>query len=189
MCGMTSATFDKQEQYDKVAAGVLPGEQILAVYDALGAGTGFIALTTRRGVLQDNSFMGKKTAVTSLPYRRVTAVSFVSDKSMLGRFATTSAVAGCGRQARVRGAAARRGQGARTARRHPVTRVGSSRIGALRGTAARGTRVLRKVLDAPLGYRPTRLQLRPERPGPGPCHGLAPRPGRGCGSGHSRRFS
>jgi hypothetical protein len=107
MCGMTSATFDKQEQYDKVAAGVLPGEQILAVYDALGAGTGFIALTTRRGVLQDNSFMGKKTAVTSLPYRRVTAVSFVSDKSMLGRFATQArspvAAGGRGYEVQLRG--------------------------------------------------------------------------------------
>jgi hypothetical protein len=38
--GRTTATFDKQEQYDKVAAGRLPGEQIVAVYDAIGAGTG-----------------------------------------------------------------------------------------------------------------------------------------------------
>jgi hypothetical protein len=76
---MTEVPFDKQEQYDRVAAGLLPGERILAVYDATGAGTGFIGVTDRRVILQDNSFVGKKVALTSIPYSRVSAVSFLSD--------------------------------------------------------------------------------------------------------------
>jgi hypothetical protein len=87
------ATFDKQEQYDKIAAGLMPGETIGAVYDAIGAGTGFIGVTNLRVILQDNSFVGKKVALTSIPYNRVNAVSFVSDKSFLGKFASTSEIA------------------------------------------------------------------------------------------------
>ncbi len=86
-------TFDKQDQLDRIEAGLLQGEQIIAVYDGIGVGTGFIGLTNRRVVLQDNSFVGKKVALTSIPYNRVNAVSFVSDKSMFGKFASTSSVA------------------------------------------------------------------------------------------------
>ncbi|MQA16211.1 MAG: hypothetical protein GEV09_19310 [Pseudonocardiaceae bacterium] len=85
--------FDKQEQLEKIQAGLLQGERIIAVYDGIGTGTGFIGLTDRRVILQDNSFVGKKVALTSVPYSRINAVSFVSDKSMLGKFASTSAVA------------------------------------------------------------------------------------------------
>ncbi|MEJ7825512.1 MAG: PH domain-containing protein [Solirubrobacteraceae bacterium] len=88
-----AAIFDKQDQLDRIQAGLLQGETVLAVYDGKGAGTGFIGLTDRRVVLQDNSFVGKRMALTSIPYSRVNAVSFVSDKSMLGKFASSSSVA------------------------------------------------------------------------------------------------
>jgi hypothetical protein len=90
---MTAAQFDKQDQYDKIASGLLPDEQILAVYDAIGAGTGFIGVTNVRVIIQDNSFMGKKVALTSIPYSRVHSVSFVADKSVFGKFASTSQIA------------------------------------------------------------------------------------------------
>ena len=77
-------SFDKQDQVDKIQAGLLPGESIIAVYDSKGGGTGFIGLTNRRVVLQDNGFVGKRVALTSVPYSKINAVSFVSDKSMLG---------------------------------------------------------------------------------------------------------
>lgn len=85
--------FDRQEQLDKIVAGLLSGEHIIAVYDAIGVGTGFIGITNLRIVLQDNSFVGKKVALTSVPYNRINAVSFVSNKSMLGRFASTGSIA------------------------------------------------------------------------------------------------
>jgi hypothetical protein len=89
---VTQPAFDKQEQFDTIVSNLLTGETILAVYDAIGVGTGFIGLTSKRVVLQDNSFVGKKTALTSVPYSKVTAVSFVSDKSMFGKFASTSSI-------------------------------------------------------------------------------------------------
>ena len=86
------ATFDKQDQYDKIASNLLQGENIIAVYDAIGAGTGFIGLTNLRVIVQDNSFVGKRVALVSVPYSKINAVSFVSDKSMLGRFASSSSI-------------------------------------------------------------------------------------------------
>ena len=85
--------YDKQEQYERIRDGLLPGESVVAVYDCIGAGTGFVGLTDQRVILQDNSFVGKKVALTSVPYNRVHAVSFVANKSLLGKFASTSEVA------------------------------------------------------------------------------------------------
>lgn len=89
----TQIAYDKQDQLEKVQAGLLAGEQVIAVYDGAGAGTGFIGVTNLRVLLQDNSFAGKRTALTSLPYSRISSVSMVADKSMLGRFASSSSIA------------------------------------------------------------------------------------------------
>jgi hypothetical protein len=77
--------YDKPDQLERIKEGLLEGENVLAVYDCIGAGTGFVGLTDLRVILQDNSFVGKKVALTSVPYSRVQAVSFVSKKSMLGQ--------------------------------------------------------------------------------------------------------
>ena len=37
-----AVAFDKQDQYDKIAAGLLQDETILAVFDCTGVGTGFV---------------------------------------------------------------------------------------------------------------------------------------------------
>src|SRR5689334_12796539 len=93
MQAQAQPAHDKAEQLQTVQAGLLQGEQVVAVFDGKGGGTGFLGLTNKRIILQDNSFVGKKTALTSIPYSRINAVSFVSDKSMLGRFASSSALA------------------------------------------------------------------------------------------------
>lgn len=88
-----TAAFDKKDQLEKIQAGLLEGEQVMAVYDGIGSGTGFIGITDRRVIIQDNSFVGKRVALTSVPYSRINSVSFVSDKSMFGKFASSSTVA------------------------------------------------------------------------------------------------
>jgi hypothetical protein len=50
---MSNVIFDKQEQLDKIRSGLMQGEEVLAVYDAIGAGTGFIGLTNKRVIIQD----------------------------------------------------------------------------------------------------------------------------------------
>jgi hypothetical protein len=84
---------DRPEQLQQVQAGLMQGEQIIAVYDAIGVGTGFLGLTDRRVVLQDKSFMGKKVAITSIPYSKITSVSVVSNKSLAGSFFSSGSIA------------------------------------------------------------------------------------------------
>jgi hypothetical protein len=76
------SSFDEQDQLDKVEVVLLEGETVIAGYD--GGDTGFIGLTDRRVILQDNEFDGSRSALTSVPYRRIDAVSFVSDTSESG---------------------------------------------------------------------------------------------------------
>ncbi len=89
----TQPVYDKKDQLEKVQSGLLQGEQVVAVYDGAGVGTGFIGLTDRWVILQNNSYLGKKVVLTSIPYSRVNAVSVLSDKSMLGRFTSSSEIA------------------------------------------------------------------------------------------------
>jgi hypothetical protein len=91
--GMAKATYDRREQLRQIESGLLPGEEVIAVYDAVGAGTGFIGLTNRRVIVQDKSFVGKKVAITSIPYAKITSVSVVSNKSWGGSFFSTGAIA------------------------------------------------------------------------------------------------
>jgi hypothetical protein len=85
--------FDKKDQLAQVQSGLLDGESLLAVYDAVGAGTGFIGLTSQRVIVQDKSFAGKRVALTSIPYGRITSVSVVSNKSWAGGFFSSGAIA------------------------------------------------------------------------------------------------
>lgn len=77
---------DKPEQLQFVQSGLLAGEELHAVFDCKGTGTGFIALTDRRVILEDRSFVGKKIALISLPYTKIASVAVLTNKSMFGTF-------------------------------------------------------------------------------------------------------
>jgi len=91
--GVSEIVYDRKEQMKQIQSGLLEGEKIIAVYDAIGSGTGFIGLTDRRVIIQDKSFVGKKVAITSIPYAKITSVSVVSDKSWAGTFFSTGSIA------------------------------------------------------------------------------------------------
>ncbi|WP_245674748.1 PH domain-containing protein [Herbidospora cretacea] len=88
-----SIPHDRPEQLQQIQSGLMQGEQIIAVYDAVGVGTGFLGLTDRRVIVQDKSFVGKKLAITSIPYSKITSVSVVSNKSFAGSFFSSGAIA------------------------------------------------------------------------------------------------
>src|SRR4051795_7788256 len=90
---MTDVVYDNKGQLEQIQSGLLQGEQIIAVYDAIGAGTGFLGLTDRRAIIQDKSFVGKKVAITSIPYSKITSVSVVSNKSFAGSFFSSGSIA------------------------------------------------------------------------------------------------
>jgi hypothetical protein len=90
---MTEVPFDRSDQLQQIQSGLMDGEQVIAVYDAIGTGTGFLGMTNRRVIIQDKSFIGKKVAITSIPYSRITSVSVVSNKSWAGSFFSSGALA------------------------------------------------------------------------------------------------
>jgi hypothetical protein len=89
---LTEVIHDKWEQLEQIRAGLLQGEIVYAVYDCIGVGTGFVGITNMRVILQDKSFVGNKLAVVSVPYKNIRSVSMLSNKSMMGRFASTSSI-------------------------------------------------------------------------------------------------
>jgi hypothetical protein len=89
---MSQIIHDKLEQLQQIQAGLLQGEEVYAVYDCIGVGTGFVGITNMRVILQDKSFVGNKLAVVSIPYKNIRSVSMLSNKSMLGRFASSSSI-------------------------------------------------------------------------------------------------
>ncbi|TSD99726.1 PH domain-containing protein [Skermania sp. ID1734] len=85
--------YDRPDQLAQIQSGLLQGETVLAVYDCIGTGTGFVALTSSRVILQDKSFVGNKVAITSVPYKNIRSVSVVSNKSFSGKFFSSGSIA------------------------------------------------------------------------------------------------
>ncbi|WP_229075657.1 PH domain-containing protein [Actinoplanes sp. DH11] len=90
---MSDAVYDNKGQLEQIRSGLIEGERIIAVYDAIGAGTGFIGLTDRRIIIQDKSYVGKRFAITSIPYGKVSSVSVISNKSWAGQFFSSGTIA------------------------------------------------------------------------------------------------
>ena len=84
--------FDREDQLKQIQSGLMQGEELFCVYDATGTGTGFVALTDHRVILQNKSFVGNKIAMVSLPYSRIVEVGLLSNKSWMGNFFSTSEV-------------------------------------------------------------------------------------------------
>ena len=82
------APYDKKEQYDQIVPWILPGEKLHVVLDCKGGGTGFIAITSKRLMFYDKAFLGKRKALTSVPFNKITSVSSVDEGR--GLFGATS---------------------------------------------------------------------------------------------------
>jgi hypothetical protein len=75
--------YDKKEQLDKILSGLLPGEEVQAVLDMKGGGTGFLGITTKRIIVYDKSFLRKMKAVVSIPYSRVQTIAAEDESGLL----------------------------------------------------------------------------------------------------------
>lgn len=94
--------FDRQEQVDKIVneGHLLDGEPLFAVLDMKGGGTGFIALTDRRVIYYDKSFMGNHKALVSIPYHQITSVGSVDEGGIMQR-KTSQLIVNFGSQTRM----------------------------------------------------------------------------------------
>jgi hypothetical protein len=82
------ADVDQKSQFDQIYPWLMGGERLYAVYDCKGGGTGFVAITNKRLLYYDKAFLGKRKALTSVPFNKITAVSSVDEGR--GLFGATS---------------------------------------------------------------------------------------------------
>jgi hypothetical protein len=76
--------FDKADQLEKIKAGLLPGEDLEAVFDVKGGGTGFVGITSKRVIFQDNAWVMNTKAVVSIPYSRIHTVAAEDQTGVFG---------------------------------------------------------------------------------------------------------
>jgi hypothetical protein len=94
---MDDVIFDKRDQLERIEASLLSGEEIKAVFDLKGGGTGFLGITSKRMIFQDNNFLRRMKALVSIPYDRIHTVAAEDEPGMLsGRafFASSKIVIG-----------------------------------------------------------------------------------------------
>jgi len=85
--------FDKKEQFDKIASSLLQGEQIYAVFDMKGGGTGFLGVTNKRLVIYDKAFLRKMKAIVSIPLNRIQTIAAQDESGLFtGRSFFSSSV-------------------------------------------------------------------------------------------------
>ena len=69
------AYYDNQKQYERIVAYLLEGENLFAVYDCKGAGTGFAGITDRRVIFYDQGVFIKKKSMISIPYHQIIGIA------------------------------------------------------------------------------------------------------------------
>jgi len=72
---MADIEFDKRDQLKRIQAYLVPGEQLFAVYDMKGGGTGFVGITDLRLIFYDQAFLRKKKAMVSIPFTQITSIA------------------------------------------------------------------------------------------------------------------
>jgi hypothetical protein len=79
MIDLANVEYDQKGQVEQLLPWILEGEDLYAVYDCKGAGTGFVGITDKRLIFYDKAFMRKRKALTSLPFSKITSVSSVDE--------------------------------------------------------------------------------------------------------------
>ncbi len=72
---MTDPIFDRKNQLDRIIPYLIHGENLYAVFDCKGGGTGFVGITDRRIIFYDQGVLFKKKSMVSIPYNQVIGIS------------------------------------------------------------------------------------------------------------------
>src|SRR5919106_6324775 len=75
--------YDNKGQLDRINGYIVPGENLIAVYDCKGVGTGFVGITDRRLIFYDQGVFMKKRSMISIPYHQVVAVASSDEGALL----------------------------------------------------------------------------------------------------------
>ncbi len=76
---MTEPYYDNKSQYERIRSYIIPGENLFAVYDCKGGGTGFVGITDQRIIFYDQAFLTKKKSMVSIPYNQIVGIASVDE--------------------------------------------------------------------------------------------------------------
>lgn len=81
---MTEPFFDREDQHRRVESALVPGEHAWMTLDCKGGGTGFVAITDKRLIFQDQSWRKSRNVLVSVPLDRVHAVGISTNMNLIG---------------------------------------------------------------------------------------------------------
>ncbi len=90
--------FDKRDQLERIQSGLVPGEELYAVYDMKGGGTGFVGLTDRRVILQDEGVLRKRRSLVSIPYSHISMLASADEGGIIRKTSDLSIVTSGGQK-------------------------------------------------------------------------------------------
>lgn len=88
--------YDNKGQFDRIAAYMIPGETLYAVYDCKGSGTGFVGVSDQRIIFYDQGVVMKKKAMISIPFHQIIGVVSV-DEGTIFKTSEVSIITAAGR--------------------------------------------------------------------------------------------
>ena len=71
--------FDKKDQLTRIQAYLIQNENLYAVFDCKGGGTGFVGITDQRVIFYDQGILLKKKSMVSIPYNQVIGIASVDE--------------------------------------------------------------------------------------------------------------
>ncbi len=86
--------YDNKKQMERIQGGLVPGETLYAVYDLKGAGSGFVGITDRRVIIQDEGRVRKHRSLISIPYSRITYLASKDEGGIMRATSELTIVAG-----------------------------------------------------------------------------------------------
>lgn len=91
---MADVDFDNAKQLERIQNGLIGGETLYAVYDMKGGGSGFVGITDRRLIIQDEGKVRRKRSLVSIPYSRITMLSSKDEGGFMRKTSELTVVAG-----------------------------------------------------------------------------------------------
>jgi hypothetical protein len=90
--------FDNASQLARIQGGLIEGETLFAVYDMKGGGTGFVGLTDRRVILQDEGVLRKRKSLVSIPYGHISMIASADEGGMMRKTSHLTIITSSGKE-------------------------------------------------------------------------------------------
>ena len=95
---MNEVDYDNKSQLERIQGGLVPGERLYAVYDMRGGQTGFVGLTDRRVILQDEGIIRKRKSIVSIPYSHIAMLASKDEGRAIRASSELTIVTSAGRE-------------------------------------------------------------------------------------------